>query len=183
MRTSGLRLIGALSLSLLIAPAHSEETSFEFAFMPRTMSVVLLNEGGKYVAIDLKHIPQGGSCRMDKDAIILRVGPTAKGKTLVRYIAPQISSGGCPFLTMFELSEVDYSSARSAFLAKEADARKRIEDLKKQLGEKWDELTGKKPEKSGAAPDITTKKMHALLSSSSMLTASILAAGKQAWAR
>jgi len=34
--------------------------------MPRTMTVTLLNEGGKYVAIDLKHIPQGGSCRMDE---------------------------------------------------------------------------------------------------------------------
>ena len=27
--------------------------------MPRTMTVALLKEGGKYVAIDFKHIPQG----------------------------------------------------------------------------------------------------------------------------
>jgi hypothetical protein len=36
-----------------------------FAFMPRTMTVTLLNDGGKYVAVDLKHIAKGESCRMD----------------------------------------------------------------------------------------------------------------------
>ena len=41
------------------------------------MTVTLLNEGGKYVAIDLKHIAQGGNCRMDKDATIARIGPGA----------------------------------------------------------------------------------------------------------
>ena len=46
----------------------------ELAFMPSTMTVTLLNDGGKYVIVDLTHIPQGGTCRMDKDAIIMRVG-------------------------------------------------------------------------------------------------------------
>jgi hypothetical protein len=80
--------------------------------MPSTMTVTLLNEGGKYVAIDLKHIPEGGTCRMDKDATIFRVGHGAtEGTTRVRYAAPQISSGGCPFLTVFDLP-TDYATAR-----------------------------------------------------------------------
>jgi hypothetical protein len=60
--------------------------------MPRTISVTLLNEGGKYVVIDLKHIPQGSTCRMDKNATILRVAPVATEGTIhVRYAAPQLS--------------------------------------------------------------------------------------------
>jgi len=43
-------------------------------------------EGGKYVAVDLKHIPEGGTCRMDKDATIFRVGRgRTPGTTQVRY--------------------------------------------------------------------------------------------------
>jgi hypothetical protein len=34
---------------------------------PRMMTVTLFNEGGKYVGVDLKHIQQGETCRMDKD--------------------------------------------------------------------------------------------------------------------
>src|SRR6476660_6986247 len=117
----GTLIAAALIASALCAQAQTTDPSNELAFMPRTMPVTLLNEGGKYVAIDLKHIPQGGACRMEKDAIIMRVGPSTKaGATLVRYVAPQISSGGCPFLTTFELSEPDYSAARSSFLAAEA---------------------------------------------------------------
>jgi hypothetical protein len=92
----------------LLAPlaARAEDVDPEPAFMPRTMDVTLLNEGGKYVAVDLKHIPEGGSCRMDKDATIIRVGPGATaGTTRVRYAAPQLSPGGCPFLTAFELTD------------------------------------------------------------------------------
>lgn len=40
--------------------------------MPRTMTVTLLNDGGKYVAVDLKHIAKDESCRMDKAATIVR---------------------------------------------------------------------------------------------------------------
>ena len=48
-------------------------------------TVTLLNEGGKNVIVDLKHIPQGGSCRVDKDDLIARVGPGAQpGTTRVR---------------------------------------------------------------------------------------------------
>ena len=121
------------------------ESGTELAFMPRTMSVTLLNEGGKYVVIDLKHIPQGGTCRMDKDATILRVGPGATEETIrVRYAAPQLSSGGCPFLTEFDLPAADYNAARADFVQKEEEATKKVEQLKNDLGEKWDEVTGKK---------------------------------------
>jgi hypothetical protein len=108
------------------------------------MTVTLLNEGGKYVAIDLKHIPQGGSCRMDKDATIARVGPGATGATQVRYAAAQISAGGCPFMTTFDLPNADYAAARDAFVAMKDEATNKVDVIKKELGEKWDQVTGKK---------------------------------------
>ena len=113
--------------------------------MPATKTVTLLNDGGKYVAIDLKHIPQGGTCRMDKDATIARVGHGATpGTTRVRYAAAQVSSGGCPFLTAFDLPDSDYTAARTAFVQMKDEASKKVEEIKKDLGEKWDEVTGKK---------------------------------------
>jgi hypothetical protein len=116
----------------------------ELAFMPRTLTVTLLNEGGKYVAIDLKHIAQGGNCRMDKDATIARVGPGASGTTRVRYAAAQISTGGCPFMTTFDLPDADYAAARAAFVAMKEEAHRKVDAIKKDLGDKWDEVTGKK---------------------------------------
>ena len=137
--------IGLLALVALVSPARATtEASAELAFMPRTMTVTLLNDGGKYIAIDLKHIDQGGTCRMDKDATIARVGPGATGTTLVRYAAAQISAGGCPFMTTFELADADYAAARAAFVAKKEEAWKKVDGIKKELGEKWDEVTGKK---------------------------------------
>jgi hypothetical protein len=134
-----------LTFTLPLEAQTATDPGTELAFMPRTMSVTLLNEGGKYVVIDLKHIPQGGTCRMDKDATILRVGPGAtEGTIRVRYAAPQLSSGGCPFLTEFDLPAADYNAARADFLQKEEEATKKVEQLKKDLGEKWDEVTGKK---------------------------------------
>ena len=100
---------GALAAAAMIvfalsAQAQATDPGIELAFMPITMTVTLLNDGGKYVAIDLKHIPQGGTCRMDKDATIARVGAGARpGTTRVRYAAAQVSPGGCPFLTVFDL--------------------------------------------------------------------------------
>ena len=142
-------LFGSFSALALLTcastlPAQGTDPGVELAFMPRTMTVKLLNEGGKYVAVDLKHIPQGGSCRMDKDATIARVGPGANGTTQVRYAATQISAGGCPFMTTFELSDADYAAARAAFVAKKEEAWKKVDSIKKELGEKWDEVTGKK---------------------------------------
>jgi hypothetical protein len=140
----------SLSVFALIAftlPLHAQATDpgIELAFMPRTTTVTLLNEGGKYVAIDLKHIPQGGSCRMDKDATIARVGPGATpGTTRVRYVAAQVSSGGCPFLTAFDLADPEYAEARTAFVQMKDDAWKKVDEIKKELGDKWDEVTGKK---------------------------------------
>ena len=142
-------LCGSLSALALLAfaipvSAQSADPGVELAFIPRTMTVTLLNDGGKYVAIDLKHIPQGGTCRMDKDATVARVGPGAPGTTQVRYAAAQISSGGCPFMTTFDLPDADYAAARAAFVAMKDEASKKVESIKKDLGEKWDEVTGKK---------------------------------------
>ena len=132
----------ALFASALSVHAQSTDPGVELAFMPRTMTVTLLNEGGKYVAIDLKHIDQGGSCRMDKDALIARVGPGASPGTIrVRYAAGQVSSGGCPFLTAFELPDADYTGARAAFVQMKDDGWKKVDQIKKDLGDKWDELT------------------------------------------
>lgn len=131
------------SLALATAATAAEET--EMAFMTATKTVTLLNEGGKYVAIDLKHIEQGGTCRMDKDATIARVGPgTSAGTTRVRYVAAQVSSGGCPFMTVFDLTDAEYASARAAFVQMKDDAWKKVDSIKKDLGDKWNEVTGTK---------------------------------------
>jgi hypothetical protein len=138
--------LSALALLAFTSPlrAQSADPGVELAFMPRTMVVTLLNDGGKYVAIDLKHIPQGGTCRMDKDATIARVGPGATGTTQVRYAAAQVSAGGCPFMTTFDLPNADYAAARASFVAMKDAASKKVDGIKKELGEKWDEVTGKK---------------------------------------
>lgn len=140
--------LGALALMALSLPAQSQQSQdpgVELAFMPRTMIVTLLNDGGKYVAIDLKHIAQGGSCRMDEGATIARVGPgAAPGTVRVRYAAAQVSSGGCPFMTSFDLPAADYAEARAAFVEKKDEAWKKVDEIKKDLGNKWDELIGKK---------------------------------------
>ncbi len=142
-------LPGSLSVFALLAftfplCAQTTDPGVEFAFLPRTMTVTLLNEGGKYVAIDLKHIAQGEKCRMDKDATIARFGPGATGTTRVRYAAAQISAGGCPFMTTFDLPDADYAAARAAFVAMKDEASRKVDKIKKDLGEKWDEVTGKK---------------------------------------
>ena len=134
----------AILASALSSQGQAADSDMELAFMPSTMTVTLLNEGGKYVTVDLKHIPQGGSCRMDKDAVIVRVGPGASGMTRVRFAAPQMSSGGCPFLTDFDMSDANYAAARAAFAQKKDDAAKKVDDLKKQLGDKWNEVVGNK---------------------------------------
>jgi hypothetical protein len=124
--------LSALALLAFSLPviAQSADPGVELAFIPRTMTVTLLNDGGKYVAIDLKHIPQGGTCRMDKDATVARVGPGAPGTTQVRYAAAQISSGGCPFMTTFDLPDADYAAARAAFVAMKDEASKKVESIK-----------------------------------------------------
>src|SRR5499427_2783735 len=151
-------ILGVLALMGGALPIHANaaDSGVELAFMPRTMTVTLLNEGGKYVLVDLKHIPQGGTCRMDKDAAIARVGPGATPETTrVRYAAAQVSAGGCPFLTTFDMANTDYAAARAAFLKTEDEASKKVEavkkelgekaeEVKKELGEKWEEIFGKK---------------------------------------
>jgi hypothetical protein len=147
MQITAIRTLTAAALitSALSAQAQVTDPGVEFAFMPSTMTVTLLNEGGKYVAIDLKHIPQGGTCRMDKGASIARVGAGATpGTTRVRYAAVQVSSGGCPLLTAFDLPDAEYAAARAAFLEMKDDAWKKVDEGKKDLGELWDEITGNK---------------------------------------
>ena len=113
------------------------------AFMPRTMTVTLLNDGGKY-ALDLKLIPQGETCQMEKDALIARVAPGASpGTTRVRNTALQLTTGGCPFLTAFDLPDADYAAAHASFLEMEDDAWKKVDEVKKSLGDKWNEVIGK----------------------------------------
>ena len=53
----GILTTAALIASALSAQAQATDPGVELAFMPSTMTVTLLNEGGKYVAVDLKHIP------------------------------------------------------------------------------------------------------------------------------
>jgi hypothetical protein len=138
--------LAVLALAAVSIPAYAQtsDASVEFAFMPRTMTVTLLNEGGKYVAVDLKHIAKGESCRMDKDATIARVGEGERGMVRVRYAAAQISSGGCPFMTTFDIPAADYAQARAEFVAKKEEAWKKVDEIKQDLGTKWEELTGKK---------------------------------------
>lgn len=156
METTLKSLFVALSFLALAPAAHAESADggVELAFMPSAMDVTLLNQGGKYVAVDLKKIAKGEKCHMEKDAVIMKVGPGATpGTTLVRYAAPNLSHGGCPFMTEFELSEADYTAARAAYNAKADEASKKIEDLKKQLGDKWNELTkSAEPQKEAEPP-------------------------------
>ena len=56
----------------------------------------------------------------------------------------QLSTGGCPFMTTFDLPDADYANGRSAFVEMKDDAWKKVDEIKKDLGEKWDEVTGKK---------------------------------------
>jgi hypothetical protein len=134
------------------ASAETADNGIELAFMPSDMDVTLLNEGGKFVTVDLKKISKGEKCHMEKDAVIMKVGPGATpGTTRVRYAAPNLSHGGCPFMTEFEISDADYTAARAAFTAKTEEAQKKIDDLKKQLGDKWTELTkSAEPQKENA---------------------------------
>jgi hypothetical protein len=140
-------VLGVLALTAWAFPASAQATDpvLEMAYMPSTMTVTLLNEGGKYVVVDLKHIPEGGTCRMAKDAMIMRVGPGASPETRrVRYAAAQVSAGGCPFLTMFDLANADYAAGRAAFIKVEDDASKKVGEIKRELGENWTEIFGKK---------------------------------------
>jgi hypothetical protein len=136
-------ILSSMTLALSVAArAEGADAGVELAFVASAMDVTLLNEGGKFVAVDMKKIAKGEKCHIDKDAVIMKVGPgSTPGTTRVRYAAPNLSHGGCPFMTEFELSDADYSSARAAFTAKTDEASKKVDDLKKQLGEKWNELT------------------------------------------
>jgi hypothetical protein len=141
----GLLIVAAVLGCASSVHAQKSDPDVEVAFMPRTMTVTLLNEGGKYVAVDRKHIDQGGHCRMDEGATIVRIGLGATpGTTRVRYAAPQVSPGGCPFLTVFDLPGADYAAARKRFDEAKDAAEKKVDELKRELREKWDEVTGKK---------------------------------------
>ena len=76
MKSSARSMLFAAAIALPVA-AHAEgaDTGIELAFMPNTMDVTLLNEGGKFVTVDMKKIAKGEKCRMDKDAVVMKVGP------------------------------------------------------------------------------------------------------------
>ena len=95
-----------------------EQAKAASGILTRDMTVKLLNEGGKRVVIDnFKHIPQGGECAMAKDSTIMRVGAGNAGMVRVRYVGVQMQSGGCPFMTEFEISEPDFKAANDSFRA------------------------------------------------------------------
>jgi hypothetical protein len=147
MRNSHCATLAVLALIACLFPGGAGATNPgpELAFIRHSMNVTLLNEGGKYVVVDMKHIPKGGTCRMDEDAMIARVGPGEKpGTTRVRYVGIQVSAGGCPFLTTFEMADSDYAAAREAFLQMKEEASKKVEEVKKDLGRTWDEVIGNK---------------------------------------
>ena len=82
---------------------------------------------------------------MDKDATIARAGAGASpGTTRVRYVAAQVSSGGCPFMTTFDLPDAEYATARATFVQMKDDAWKKVDEMKKDLGDTWHEVTGQK---------------------------------------
>lgn len=110
--------------STIPAPTTREEEGYleqakaASGILTRDMTVKLLNEGGKRVVIDnFKLIPQGGECTMTKDSTIMRVGAGNAGMVRVPYIGVQTHSGGCPFMTEFEISEADFKAANDAFRA------------------------------------------------------------------
>jgi hypothetical protein len=140
--TKQMIIVVALTAVPFSAQAADADAGIELAFMPSAMDVTLLNAGGKFVTVDMKKLAKGDKCHMEKDAVVMKVGPGATpGTILVRYAAPNLSHGGCPFMTEFELLDADYTAARAAFTAKTDEASKKIDDLKKELGDKWNELT------------------------------------------
>lgn len=137
-------VLSIAAMGAVLAPAAVRAEDADVVFMPRTMTVTLLNEGGKYVTVDMKHIPQGGTCRMDEGAIVVRVEGGAAGMTRMRYLAPQTHSGGCPFLTTFDIPNDDFKKAQADFATKEAAAKAKVEEIKKSIGDKWNEIVGNK---------------------------------------
>jgi hypothetical protein len=47
-------------------------------------------------------------------------------------------------MTTFDLPNADYAAARDAFVSMKDEASNKVDIIKKELGEKWDEVTGKK---------------------------------------
>ena len=47
-------------------------------------------------------------------------------------------------MTAFDLPDGDYAAARAAFVQMKDDAWKKVDEIKKDLGGKWDEVTGAK---------------------------------------
>jgi hypothetical protein len=47
-------------------------------------------------------------------------------------------------MTTFDVPESEYALARASFTAKKDEAWRKVDEIKKDLGSKWEELTGKK---------------------------------------
>lgn len=88
----------------------------DMGFVTKVMRVRLLNEGGKRVVVDkLKHIPKGGECVIARNSAVMRTGKSGTNIVRVRYLGIQTASGGCPFLTEFEMTDADFAQAQAAF--------------------------------------------------------------------
>ncbi len=60
MKSSARNMLFAAAILLpAAAQAEGADTGIELAFIPNTVEVTLLNEGGKFVTIDMKKIAQG----------------------------------------------------------------------------------------------------------------------------
>ena len=82
---------------------------------------------------------------MDKDDTIVRVGSGCRPRynTRARSRRPD-ELRRMPVLTTFDLPDADYAAARAAFLQMKDDAWTKVDKIKTDLGEKWDDVTGKK---------------------------------------
>jgi hypothetical protein len=48
------------------------------------------------------------------------------------------------FMTTFDLRDADYAAARGAFVEMNDETRKKVDEIKRDLGDKWNEVTAKK---------------------------------------
>ena len=146
-------IVGAITLAAsgaLALGAHAQDQGVELAFMRglTTKTVTLLNDGGQVRRHRPEGFPQGGTCRMDKDATPFQVGPAALPATCGFATRRHELRRASLFLTVFDLPDAEYAIGRAAFAEKEDQAKKNVEEIEKDLGEKWDEVTGKKPSSS-----------------------------------
>jgi hypothetical protein len=97
---------------------------------------------GRHPFGELKAQPRhrGDGTLAEKDAALARIGP---GAVRVRYAGVQISSGGFPFMTTFDLPDAEYAKGRAAFVQMKEGALRKADEIKRDHMEKWGEVVGK----------------------------------------